>query len=130
MTPDPSAFVMLDIYAPPTRYAAMSTPDKAAYRRRARAERAAAVAAARRLGLLAELPSTRQTILDARWPEVGAAPTKTLAELAAELDLSRERVRQIEVAALSTLRYLLRGWTQQEVGLGVARCPFGEAHAP
>lgn len=78
--------------------------DNAAYRRRKRAEARATIDTARRTGLFAGLPASRQRVLDARWPEGGGPPTATLADLADELGLSRERIRQIENQALKTLQ--------------------------
>ncbi len=105
-------------------WVAPGEPGRTEYLREKRAEGCRVVATSRRLGLIDEtVPAPHRWVLDARYPTDGARPTATLRELAIELGVSAERIRQIENGEIRRLRYALDGWSRREVGLGVARCP-------
>lgn len=74
-----------------------------------------------RLGVLAALPQRERLVIEMRFGLREAHAT--IASTAARLDMSYERVRQIENATLKLVARLCAQWSWQEVGVGLARCP-------
>lgn len=60
-------------------------------------------------GVLRDLPDTERTVLTLRFGLEGEEP-RTLESIGRQLGLTRERVRQIEAAALARLRRLMAAW--------------------
>ncbi|HMW65164.1 RNA polymerase sigma factor RpoS [Accumulibacter sp.] len=58
-------------------------------------------------GWLRQLPEKQQQVLERRYG-LGGRETSTLEEIAADLNLTRERVRQVQIEALDQLRRIIR----------------------
>jgi RNA polymerase sigma-32 factor len=63
---------------------------------------------------LDQLNPRERRILQARWLDVGETAPMTLKDLGAELGVSHERVRQIEVATMKKLKNLMQDYRELE----------------